>query len=250
MNFSKLIFNADDLGMSARIDREILSVAERGLVQSASVSVVNGVDHNRFKTYLKLEQTLQLGLHINLTEGRPLSSALDIKTLINDRGIFRSAVELLSEEENLCEETLFSEMKVQLERFIQLAGKKPNHIDSHQHYTYLSPIAFRAFLRLAADENLQIRTPLPFLQENRLQHFVESVRRRHGVQIPFLSSKRSQELREAFTTSPAEVRTEDCVTEIPAKNDLEDRLRMMSTVEVVCHPHDPADLERLRVFYK
>ncbi|MBK7963537.1 MAG: ChbG/HpnK family deacetylase [Bdellovibrionales bacterium] len=213
----KIIFNADDLGMSHEIDREILSAARCGLIDSASVSVVNGLNSAQFQKYLALEPPIPLGLHLNLTEGCPLSTHPKIAKLINPHGEFKSAVHLLSIERDLSEEALYEEMIAQLRRFVQLSGTKPSHIDSHQHFTYLSPIVFRAFLKMAKTENLRIRSPIPFLNVNRLQLFIESVRQRYGVSIPFSSETRAQELRDVFTDSEVEVRTDDCLIEISSE---------------------------------
>ena len=245
-----MIFNADDLGMSADIDNEILSAANCGFIQSASISVINGLDGDQFKKFLNLKHPLQLGLHINLTEGSLLSPTSRIANLVNSCGTFKSAIELLSNEQNLREEMLYMEMKAQLDRFIQLSGSKPNHIDSHQHYTFLSPITFSAFLKLAKSENIKIRNPRPFLDEHCLKFFVESVRSRYGISIPFSPGKRSQELRSIFNTSQAEVRTENCLTAIPSKKELDEALRFSKTIEVVCHPHDSTDAKKLKLLHQ
>jgi predicted glycoside hydrolase/deacetylase ChbG (UPF0249 family) len=250
MNLEKIIFNADDLGMSAEIDKKILSAANCGFIQSASISVVNGLDGVQFKRFLNLRHPLQLGLHINLTEGRSLSSSSKTANLANSCGTFKSAIELLSNEDNLLEEMLYLEMKAQLDRFIQLSGSKPNHIDGHQHYTFLSPIAFSAFLKLATSENLKVRNPLPFSNEHRLQAFVESVKNRYGISIPFSAAKRSHELQNVFKTSQAELRTGNCLIEIPSTKDLDKALQLLETIEVVCHPHNPTDLIKLKLLYQ
>lgn len=246
MSQKNIIFNADDLGMSAKIDHEILSAARSGLVQSASVSVVNGLDSDQFKRFLNIRQPLKLGLHINLTEGRPLSSfTSEMGRPVSNQVAFKAAIELLSDEKKLKEEALYEEMKAQLARFIHLSGVKPSHIDSHQHYTYLSPTAFRAFLKLAKSENLKIRSPLSFIDRTRLQLFVESVKMRYGITIPFTAEERSRELRDIFNVSRVEMRTADCLIEIPSRKDLEKRHQSSESVEVVCHPHNKDDKEEL-----
>lgn len=250
MKETKIIFNADDLGMSTHTDNEILSAANCGLIQSASISVVNGLDHDQFKKFLNLKYPLELGLHINLTQGKPLSHSFKIARLIDNNLVFKSAIELLSDEENLKEEVLYVEMKAQLEKFVQLSGQKPNHIDSHQHYTYLSPIAFSAFLRLANSENIKIRSPLPFINELRLKRFVDSVKERYGISIPFSAEKQAQKLQNIFTSLYIKLRTVDCLTEIPNKIDLENNINFSADIEVICHPQNLYDKEKLKLLYQ
>lgn len=248
MSLKKIFFNADDLGMGVKIDNDILSAVCCGFIQSASVSVVNGLGSDYFKRYLELEQTLQLGLHINLTEGYPISDVQKVAAIVNAEGNFEPALHLLSIESDLSEEMLYAEMKNQFMRFKQLSARQPNHLDSHQHYAYLSPVAFRAFLRLALSENLKIRNPLPFIKESRLQYFVESVRQRYGIMIPFSPRKRAQELREIFEDSKVEVRTADCQIEIPSQEYVKRNIHQTISLEVVCHPHHPTDLLKLKMY--
>jgi predicted glycoside hydrolase/deacetylase ChbG (UPF0249 family) len=247
MSLKKIFFNADDLGMGVKIDNDILSAVCCGFIQSASVSVVNGLGCDHFKRYLELEQTLQLGLHINLTEGCPISDVQKVHAIVNAEGNFEPALHLLSVESDLSEEILYAEMKNQFMRFKQLSARQPNHLDSHQHYAYLSPVAFRAFLKLALSENLKIRNPLPFINESRLQYFVESVRQRYGIMIPFSPRKRAQELREIFEDSKVKVRTADCLTEIPNRMNLKKYTHNLTSLEVVCHPHHSSDLSKIKL---
>jgi predicted glycoside hydrolase/deacetylase ChbG (UPF0249 family) len=246
----KIFFNADDLGMGVKSDKEILSAVCCGYIQSASVSVVNGLGCDHFKRYLELERSLQLGLHINLTEGCPISEVKKVDSIVNAEGKFKPALHLLSVESDLSEEMLYAEMKNQFMRFKQLSAMQPNHLDSHQHYAYLSPVVFRAFLKLALSEDVKIRNPLPFINESRLQYFVESVRQRYGFMIPFSPRRRAKELREIFEDSKVEVRTADCLIEIPSLMNLEKYTHDLTSLEMVCHPHHSSDLSKIKLLIR
>lgn len=250
MNLKNVIFNADDLGMSVEIDNTILSAASCGFIQSASVSVVNGLDFNQFEKFLNLEHPLKLGLHVNLTEGSPISGASKVASLVNSSGNFQSATQLLLTESILEEEMLYTEMKAQLKRFVQLFGTKPNHIDSHQHYTYLSPVAFKAFLRIAESENLNIRNPIPFLNQKRLLSFIHQVHEKYGVALNFLPEKRSIELCEIFSVFKVKSRSDDCLVEFPSYAGLMSVNQTTRYTEIICHPHIKDELQKLKTLFE
>lgn len=72
-------------------------------------------------------------MHINLTEGYPISDVQKVAAIVNAEGNFELALHLLSIESDLSEEMLYAEMKNQFMRFKQLSARQPNHLDSHQH---------------------------------------------------------------------------------------------------------------------
>ena len=139
MKKKKIIFNADDLGMGKDIDRGILLAATENLIQSVSVSVINGLSKevvSRYREHPGFEK-LSVGLHLNLTEGLPLTETF--------KGC-NSAFKLLAAEDSLDEKILYEEMKSQFEHFINLFNEVPCHIDCHQHFSFLSPKSFLAML--------------------------------------------------------------------------------------------------------
>lgn len=242
IKFDQVIMNADDLGMSEEIDQAILLAAQDNFIHSASLSVVNGASPERVKNFLNLEAGLSLGLHINLTEGRPLTGVPNVAALVKeeDKRSFKSAIDFLSKESSLNERIFLEEMRLQLKKFVQLTGLRPNHLDSHQHFTYLSPIVFRSFLRMAHMEDIPIRSPLPFIDKSRLQQFVDSVKMRYNIDLPFLVGQRSEELSCIFKDSKVQTRTFDCMTQVPTEDVLRNKLFWAKTIEVVCHPHHMA----------
>jgi hypothetical protein len=135
MVYSRLIVNADDFGYSAAINGAILSGFESSLLTSTSIMAnMPGFDHavGLIRRHSFLQQ--KVGLHLNLTEGFPLSRALtacpsfcaEDGRLIYDRNrpLFR-----LGRQER---EAVYEELRMQLERVLA-AGIRPVHLDSHHH---------------------------------------------------------------------------------------------------------------------
>src|SRR5215472_10305385 len=81
----KLIVTADDFGLTRRVNEAIAIAHSNGIVTTASL-MVNG---NGFESAVEIAQNcpnLDVGLHLNLTEGRPVSSVASIPALASGEG--------------------------------------------------------------------------------------------------------------------------------------------------------------------
>src|ERR1700679_91642 len=134
MVLSTLIINADDFGLSSIVNRAILTSMEEGLVTSTSMMAnMPGFEHAVGLVRVHAKLAGRIGVHLNLTEGRPLSKPiLDCPLFCNDQGVFayqRTPLFFLSKK---VREAVYLEFKAQVERMLD-AGIKPIHLDSHHH---------------------------------------------------------------------------------------------------------------------
>jgi predicted glycoside hydrolase/deacetylase ChbG (UPF0249 family) len=128
---SPLIINADDFGLSTDVSGAILSAFQEDLISTTSLMV----NMPGFEEACKLARAGKLekrvGLHLNLSEGRPLTSAiLDLPRFCRD-GLFRGrprAFRLSAAEARAVEEELEAQMQACLQQ-----GIRPIHLDSHHH---------------------------------------------------------------------------------------------------------------------
>src|SRR2546425_9238689 len=103
-----VIVNADDFGSSEGINHGIIAAHEQGIVTSTSLMVNTPATAAAVKL-ARAYPNLGLGLHVNLTgEGERLVDLED-----------RQAVK--------------RELEEQFNRFVDLTGQFPTHLDSHQH---------------------------------------------------------------------------------------------------------------------
>ena len=94
-----LIVNADDFGYSHSINKGIIEAHEKGIVTSTSV-MVNTIAANEAKDLTKYPD-LSIGLHFELKE------VADVE----------------------------AELKRQIEKFVAIVGKMPDHLDTHKRRT-------------------------------------------------------------------------------------------------------------------
>jgi predicted glycoside hydrolase/deacetylase ChbG (UPF0249 family) len=155
----RLIINSDDYGRSADISRGIREAHLNGVVTSTTcmMNIPSTVDD----IALALQETprLGMGVHLVLTMGRPLSRPESIPSLVDEDGCFFKNRPLLDRLASLDINEIKIEWRAQIERFIQAAGGKPTHLDSHHHSSYYRPDMFRAMLEFAKEYDCAIRYP-------------------------------------------------------------------------------------------
>jgi predicted glycoside hydrolase/deacetylase ChbG (UPF0249 family) len=149
----RLIVNADDFGLTRGVSAGILAAHRHGIVTSTTVLVTAGLDREQLAA--ARDSGLGLGLHVNLTLGRPLTGA---RSLVDAAGRFvRDARQAAARAEVLDVER---EVAAQLERFEKLFGRAPTHLDTHHHVGLLVPVA-GVVLAAARRLGLPVRSQTP-----------------------------------------------------------------------------------------
>jgi chitin disaccharide deacetylase len=120
----ELIVNADDFGMSASVNRGIVTTISRGIVTSASLMVRRDAAREA-AAYARRNPNVSVGLHVDLGEWirhdgewQPLYAVVDLE----DGAAVRA------------------EIRRQLHAFRDLIGADPTHLDSHQHVHRADPV--------------------------------------------------------------------------------------------------------------
>lgn len=127
----KIIINADDFGMTKSVNKAIIEIAKVGSLTSTTVMV--NMPYAEEATQL-LDLNISVGLHFNLTEGQPISSPAEIKTLVNESGFFLGKPELSRRiaARKVKKEDVLKELNAQYEKLHSIIGDNIDHMDSHQ----------------------------------------------------------------------------------------------------------------------
>jgi len=120
----RLVVNADDFGRSASITAGIVGAHVHGIVTSASL-MVRYPDAADAAAQAREHPALGLGLHFDLGEWEPVEED------------WRATYVVVDLEDR---DAVAGEMARQLERFRELAGADPTHLDSHQHVHREEPV--------------------------------------------------------------------------------------------------------------
>jgi len=129
----RLIVNADDFGLTPGVSEGILAAHRHGIVTSTTMLVNREIPREHIAR--AHDAGLGLGLHVNLTLGRPLTRGA---SLVDDGGSFpRDARRAAARAEAGDVER---EVEAQIERFEKLARASPTHLDSHHHVGLHAPV--------------------------------------------------------------------------------------------------------------
>ncbi|MCA9962270.1 MAG: ChbG/HpnK family deacetylase [Anaerolineales bacterium] len=153
----QLIVNADDYGRSPNVSRGIRQAHRQGIVTSTTcmmnfANVADDLSHALQET-----PALGLGVHLVLTAERPLLPPAQLPTLTTREGTFPRLNGFLARLDTINPAEAKAEWHAQIEKFRQLTGRNPTHLDSHHHTSYFSAGLFRAMLELAQEYHCAIR---------------------------------------------------------------------------------------------
>jgi predicted glycoside hydrolase/deacetylase ChbG (UPF0249 family) len=155
----KLIINSDDYGRTPEISRGIREAHLQGVVTSTTCMMNIPTTAEDVAVAVQETPALGLGVHLVLTMGKPLCAAQEVPSLVDSNGNFFKYNPLIEHLHDLNMDEVKSEWHAQVDRFIQAAGRKPTHLDSHHHSSYFSPALFRSMLELAREYQCAIRFP-------------------------------------------------------------------------------------------
>ena len=174
----RLIVNADDFGLTTSVSEGVIDAFQNKQVSSTTL-LVNTPGTEEAVGLAERNPGLGVGLHFNLTEGQPLTSA---KSLIDENGQFWSRRQLLCKllTRAVSPADITSEFIAQLDRAEDL-GITPTHIDSHQH-VHMAPAVFAPMFPVLHDRVRRLRLVMPpRMSLTRLSDFTPSVSFKNGV---------------------------------------------------------------------
>ncbi|KAK7805437.1 hypothetical protein U0070_023848 [Myodes glareolus] len=130
----QLVVTADDFGYCPRRDKGIVEAFLAGTVTSVSL-LANGTAAES-AAELARRHSIPTGLHANLTEGRPVGPARHTaSSLLSSEGFFlgKMGFRKALAAGDVALPQVREELEAQLNRFRELLGRSPTHVDGHQH---------------------------------------------------------------------------------------------------------------------
>ena len=233
----KLIVNADDFGISEAVNRGIVEAHVRGIVTSTSIMATAP----KFEHAVELARqrpSLAVGVHLVLTEQRPLIGAAAAASLVRSDGTFEPHLKQLLKK-RLRGLVAMSEVRSELDaqiRRVRSAGIAINHLDGHQHVHVLPGIS-RVVAELAAAHGISaVRYPAERVRGYMLRSVKHAPRVIEQAALNmFCASSPLARLRRSdefvgfyFGGRLDEANLETVISGLPTRG----------TVELMCHPGD------------
>ena len=160
----KLIFNADDFGISQGVNEAIFKAHTQGILNSTSIMITLKYVPQALELAKQMPD-LNIGLHANLTNESSVLKQNEIPLLVDENGKFKhgfvnlACLSLLHPTE--LKNQAKKEIKAQIEKALS-CGIKLTHLDSHRHI-HMIPAIFKAYMESAEEYNIpRIR----FVNEN------------------------------------------------------------------------------------
>ena len=134
----RVIVNADDMGLSHAVNLGIIAGHQAGSITSASLLMNMPATGDALALTAGTE--LDVGVHLNLTVGRPMAE--NVPTLVNAGGRFSGVRFLLRRlaQGRLSLDEVEREWATQIEAFLA-SGRRLWHLDTHLHLHALPPLS-------------------------------------------------------------------------------------------------------------
>jgi len=236
---TELIFSADDFGLTEEVTKGIAKGMTDGVVtRTSAMMCTEGAQW--IKQYaVGLEN--RIGIHLQLTDGVPLSPQSQVKSLVDENGKFPASWRLLT---RVNEDEIRLEWEAQIQAFLAL-GLTPTHIDTH-HNVHRFRSMFTVYCELAKKYNLPTR-PLSdnMLKRLKMKELLSTdicVEEWEGVHVTVDS------LVSHVMGAKRKLEVEDCIMEVMCHPGyVDDNLRSRShylearekELEVLCDPKLP-----------
>jgi len=162
----RLIVNADDFGRAIGVNAGILRAHRDGIV-TATTLMVGGPAADDAARIARATPSLDVGVHLTLTYGRPAADPGRILSLVEADGAFpRVPAAFIGKDRAKREEALI-EYRAQHARATELLGRGPTHLDTH-HWLHDEPALEWAITALAQETGAAVR-PHDAAQRERLR---------------------------------------------------------------------------------
>ncbi|MBS1502192.1 MAG: ChbG/HpnK family deacetylase [Bacteroidetes bacterium] len=167
---SNAIANADDFGSASSVNKAILYCYEKGIVNSSSLMVNTSHCDEAVEIIHQFSTIVNVGVHVNLAEGKPLTNFNEINFLKGD-GSFdfirtNKKLNFLNSGEKA---SFMKEISAQIDKLLSQKVKL-THIDSHCHLHTL-PAFYGLFIEAAKRYNLRLRLAQTYFEGNYLNFF-------------------------------------------------------------------------------
>lgn len=151
-HMASLIINADDYGISPAVTAGIAELLAMDCVSGATAMMCTQGSVEIQREFRDRVITRKLGVHLQLSNGRPVLNNLNAAHTNSESGLFRSKDEFYLAQPD----QVYEEWCAQIDLFISLYGHRPSHIDSH-HGPHQEPELLPVYVAVANDYGVAAR---------------------------------------------------------------------------------------------
>jgi predicted glycoside hydrolase/deacetylase ChbG (UPF0249 family) len=153
-----LILTADDFGASKNINEGIIIAADNNAITAISVLSNFKESLPDLKKISENHPEIGIGVHLNITTGKPVLGAKQIPSLVNSNGNFYTVEELLPKIKSISIDDLRKELRAQILALVK-NDIKPDHLSDQYGILSLYSPFFDIVIEFAKEFNVPIRSP-------------------------------------------------------------------------------------------
>jgi predicted glycoside hydrolase/deacetylase ChbG (UPF0249 family) len=159
-----LVIIADDFGIGPETSRGIVELAARDLITGTVLLVNSPHAENAVRAWRRSGARLDVGWHPCLTLDPPAAPVYRVRDLVGPDGRLLPLRTFLARLylHQICPKQIETELHAQYDRFLELVGRPPAVVNSHQHVSLFHPVG--VVLRKVLKDRV---TPLPYLRRVR-----------------------------------------------------------------------------------
>jgi chitin disaccharide deacetylase len=137
-----LVVIADDFGIGPNTSTAILELAQRKVVTGSVLLVNSPYAEESVHRWRQAGRPMEMGWHPNLTLDSPILPAKRVRSLTRPDGTFWPLGPFLRRLflGRIDAAEVKAELQAQLQRYFELVGQPPTHVNSHQHVSIFSPV--------------------------------------------------------------------------------------------------------------
>lgn len=125
----EILIRADDLGYSEAVNYGIFKSVKDGVINN--IGLMSNMEKARHGYQLISDLDICLGLHANISAGKPVSDPAEIPSLVNDK-CFKSSRDYNNTQLDIVNfEEAFKEVQEQVDLFKEIVGYAPRYVDFH-----------------------------------------------------------------------------------------------------------------------
>ncbi|MBP7055859.1 MAG: ChbG/HpnK family deacetylase [Candidatus Omnitrophica bacterium] len=230
----RLIVSADDFGIAKSVNEGIVKAFSEGIVTNVNIIPSGEAFQNAIESARRINLT-EAGVHLALTEVRPVSGISEIPTLIPGGERFRSHYWGLFKDlflNKINTDQIYKELKAQVSRAFD-TGIRITSLSSHEHI-HMMPAFLPVFIRLAVEYKI------PFVRCLKKEKIVSALtpwKVFKNISVSFLGDKASDDIKRAGLFS-----TDNFMGLLDSGKIDEDRLSALigtlneGSTELVTHP--------------
>lgn len=153
----KLLIQCDDYGITKGQAAGAIEGIKNGVIKNTGFFVNMPWSEEVFKMIQPYLSDIAFGLDLNLSTGSPVSNSKDIPSLVQTNSEFLTSSmhrQLDKENNDNCHvnyKDAYKELKAQIEKYIDLVGKKPDYLHAH---AYIGESITNASIDLSKEYNI------------------------------------------------------------------------------------------------